>query len=62
MQELSRFLAHGGKADWEISGWEDAVSRVATGVPNRVDRLRGLGNAIVPQIAQRIGETIKQLT
>jgi len=25
-----------------------------------VDRLRGLGNAIVPQIAQRIGQVIKQ--
>jgi len=33
---------------------------VAHGIPRRVDRLRGLGNAIVPQIAQRIGETIKQ--
>jgi len=24
-----------------------------------VDRLKGLGNAIVPQIAMRIGQTIK---
>jgi DNA (cytosine-5)-methyltransferase 1 len=39
---------------------EPPVGRVANGVPRRVDRLRGLGNAIVPQIAQRIGETIKQ--
>ena len=38
---------------------EPAVGRVAHGIPRRVDRLRGLGNAIVPQIAQRIGETIK---
>jgi DNA (cytosine-5)-methyltransferase 1 len=35
------------------------VGRVANGIPRRVDRLRGLGNAIVPQIAMRIGETIK---
>ena len=39
---------------------EPPVGRVAHGIPRRVDRLRGLGNAIVPQIAQRIGETIKQ--
>tara|TARA_R100001443_G_scaffold7221_1_gene16422 strand:- start:255 stop:1244 length:990 start_codon:yes stop_codon:yes gene_type:complete len=38
---------------------EPPVGRVAHGIPRRVDRLRGLGNAIVPQIAQRIGETIK---
>jgi len=38
---------------------EPAVGRVANGIPRRVDRLRGLGNAIVPQVAQRIGETIK---
>ena len=35
------------------------VGRVANGIPRRVDRLKGLGNAIVPQIAMRIGQTIK---
>jgi len=39
---------------------EPAVGRVANGIPRRVDRLRGLGNAIVPQIAMRIGITIKE--
>ena len=38
---------------------EPAVGRVANGIPRRVDRLRGLGNAIVPQIAMLIGQTIK---
>ena len=38
---------------------EPPVGRVANGIPRRVGRLKGLGNAIVPQIAQRIGETIK---
>ena len=42
--------------DWHP---EPAVGRVAYGIPRRVDRLRGLGNAIVPQIAMRIGDTIK---
>jgi DNA (cytosine-5)-methyltransferase 1 len=40
----------------EAGGWEDepAVDRVAHGIPNRVDRIRGLGNAIVPQVAAEI--------
>lgn len=36
---------------WSV---EPDVGRVAHGVPSRVDRLRGLGNAIVPQIAEMI--------
>ena len=39
---------------------EPSVGRVAHGIPKRVDRLRGLGNAIVPQIAMKIGQAIKQ--
>jgi len=42
-------------------GWwqtEPAVGRVAHGVPNRVDRLRCLGNAVVPQVAEVIGRAI----
>ena len=45
-----------------ISYWVDEprdIPRVSQGVPHRVDRLKGLGNAIVPQIAMRIGQTIK---
>ena len=37
---------------------EPDVGRVANGVSQRVDRLKGLGNAIVPQIATLIGEAI----
>jgi DNA (cytosine-5)-methyltransferase 1 len=33
---------------------------VAHGIPNRVDRLRCLGNAVVPQIVELIGRAIMQ--
>ena len=46
-----------------VEAWESEpnVGRVANGIPKRVDRLRGLGNAIVPQIAMQIGLTIKEM-
>ena len=40
---------------WEI---EPSVGRVADGIPSRVDRLRGLGNAVVPQVAEYIGRLV----
>lgn len=47
--------------DLSYSRWwetEPAVGRVANGVPNRVDRLKQLGNAVVPQIPELIGRAI----
>jgi DNA (cytosine-5)-methyltransferase 1 len=41
----------GGLGRWDA---ESAVGRVANGVSGRVDRLKGLGNAIVPQVAAEI--------
>ena len=42
--------------DWWLT--EPNVGRVAHGIPSRVDRLRALGNAVVPQIPKMIGRAI----
>ena len=51
-------MAHG------IPDWLDEpanIPRTVKGVRGRADRLKGLGNAIVPQIAMQIGLCIKQV-
>ena len=43
---------------WEA---EPSVGRLANGIPNRVDRLKQLGNAVVPQIPEIIGNAILEV-
>lgn len=49
------------EADTLRNSWwaiEPDVGRVAYGLPSRMDRFRGLGNAVVPQIAEWIGQRL----
>jgi DNA (cytosine-5)-methyltransferase 1 len=46
-----------GQGWWSI---EPDVGRVAHGIPKRVDRLKSLGNSLVPQIPYYIGQSILQ--
>jgi len=45
-------------SNWEF---EPDVGRVADGIPGRAHRLKALGNAIVPQIAEEIGKAIMEV-
>jgi len=53
--DRGRETGYDGWQWWQI---EPDVGRVANGIPNRVDRLRGLGNAVVPQVAEVIGRLV----
>ena len=47
----------------EWQGWESTpyICRSDDGIPNRMDRIKGLGNAIVPQVAYQIIKGIREL-
>jgi DNA (cytosine-5)-methyltransferase 1 len=48
-------FAYSGGEWWKV---EPDLGRVANGVPARVDRLKGLGNAVVPQVAEIVGRLV----
>jgi len=70
LQGAEQYEAHTGKTKTQFSitqsfktngnYWESEpnVGRVANGIPSRVDRLKSLGNAVVPQLAYVIGQQI----
>jgi DNA (cytosine-5)-methyltransferase 1 len=71
--QTTRFAEHGGEIHRQpeaegfgigsVSQWwavEPSVGRVADGIPNRLERLKGLGNAVVPQIPELIARRIHQ--
>ena len=49
-------------APWGTWAVEPPVGRVVDGLPSRVHRLRGLGNAVVPQVVEWIGRQIIKAT
>jgi DNA (cytosine-5)-methyltransferase 1 len=55
-------LGQAGETSWE-RGWafEPGVARMVHGVPNRVDRNRVIGNAVVPQVTEFIGRLIVEV-
>lgn len=55
--EFERILAEDRTEQWFV---EPDVGRVADGIPNRAHRLRGLGNAVVPEIPYILGKAIRK--
>lgn len=51
------FSGPGPVQDWTA---EPAVGRMVDGVSHRLDRIRGLGNAVVPQVAEYVGRLIME--
>jgi DNA (cytosine-5)-methyltransferase 1 len=63
--ELARTPQVGRLLDTTRQDWGNPAPRVcrgSDGIPNRVDRIRALGNAVVPQVAEYVGKCILEAT
>lgn len=62
LKRLRRAATKIGEADFAINamgrGVEPTIRRGNNGLPDRMDRLKALGNAVVPQIPEMIGNAI----
>ena len=56
----SRQSVRAGQNEPQFWATEPNVGRVAHGIPRRVDRLKSLGNSIVPQVAAQILRAIRE--
>ena len=61
-KEITNQHQRSSSTSWRSWEFEPDVGRVANGVPGRAHRLRGLGNAIIPKIAEEIGRSIWKIT
>jgi site-specific DNA-cytosine methylase len=50
-----------GVSSWLDGTWEDGIPRVTSGVLGRADRLKQLGNAVVPPVVEVIGRFIMEI-
>jgi DNA (cytosine-5)-methyltransferase 1 len=51
----------GSRENTDFWAVEPKLGRVANGIPRRVDRLKALGNAVVPQIVEIIGKAVMEI-
>lgn len=53
MRLVSFMVTSQGTSPWDSPVWESGTDRVVSGMKNRVDRIRALGNAVVPVQARQ---------